>query len=134
MDARRLSALLSVAVIIIMIAGCSQTPAGKTVEVTESPDTSDNLKQALEKPISASAAQSPGGGRLTVQYAVMAICEAAGVPYQFEKSKRLAGDECRRFIAPLQVNGIPATQALSDLLAPLNLRYEVDDAGVYLSR
>ena len=64
----------------------------------------------------------------------MAICEAAGVPYQFEKSKSLAGDECRRFIAPLQVNGIPATQALSDLLTPLNLRYEIDDQGVYLSR
>ena len=95
----------------------------------------DHFKQALDRPVTINAAQSPDAEWLTVQFAAMEICKAAGnVPYQFEKSQQLAGQYARGFIEPFQANGIPASQALSSLLAPLNLRYEVDDKGVYLTK
>jgi len=117
--------------------GAKPSPAAKAGVQTPpaaSVSSVDNYKQMLDKPVTVNAAQSSGGERLTVQYAAIAICKAAGVPYQWDKSASRAGDACRRFIAPLNVNGIPAKQALTDMLAPLGVRFEVDENGIYLSK
>jgi hypothetical protein len=64
----------------------------------------------------------------------MAICEAAGVPYQFQKSQSMAGDVCRQFVAPVSVSGTSAKQALMSLLGPLGVQYEIDDIGLFLKK
>ena len=135
MQWRRFSPMLTAALIIVMMGGCKAPTTAEPAEVSKSAAAADNFRQALEQPITVNVSRSPDGNQLTVQFAAISICKAAGdVPYQFEKSQKLAGDDCRRFVAPLQVGNIPASQALSNLLAPLNLRYEVDNQGVYLTR
>jgi hypothetical protein len=106
----------------------AQTPPAAAVSLAE------QHRKALDQAVTVNAAESPGGERLTVQYAAIAICKAVGVPYQWDKSSSLAGDVCRRFIPPLNVSGVPGKQALTDLLSPLGVRFEVDDSGVYLCR
>jgi hypothetical protein len=106
----------------------AQTPPAANLSPTE------KYRQALNKPVTVNATQSPDASQLTVQYAAIAICKAAGVPYQWDKSSGLAGEVCRRFIAPLNVSGVPGKQVLTDLLSPLGIRFEVDENGVYLCR
>ena len=89
---------------------------------------------ALDKDVSVDIGQSPDGERLTVQYAVMAICDAASVPYQWEKSANLADPERRRFVTPVHVSNVAAKQAISDVLSPVGLKFDVDENGLYLHR
>lgn len=132
MYANKLCPVVCSVLLFVAVAGC-EAPA-KTKPSEPAVSEAEQYKSALEKPVTVSAAQSPDGSQLTVQYAAIAICNAAGVPYQFDKSRNLAGNQTGRFIPPLQLAGDPANQALSNLLAPLGLRYEVDDNGVYLCR
>jgi len=94
----------------------------------------DEYMKTLEKKVSVNVTNSPDGDRLTVQYAVIAVCEKAGVPYQWEKSQQLAGEATRRYVDPLEVEDKVARQALADFLAPLDLMYAVDDRGLYLTK
>ena len=96
--------------------------------------TAEEYKTSMQNEISAKVDKSPGGERLTVQFAAIAICTDAGVLYQWEKSQELAGENARRFIGPINFNKVTAEKALSSLLAPLGLTYGVDDNGVYLQR
>lgn len=89
-------------------------------------------RQKLEQPITINVTQSPDGERLTVQHAAIAIAEAAGVPYQWDKSARLADPQRRNYIEPLRVDGKPAAQAIVELLEPLEMGYGIDAGGVYL--
>lgn len=125
-----------------ILAGCSggsPAPASSAKSGTQSPPASnaspaETYRQAFEKPVTVNEAQSPGGERLTVQYAAMAICKAVDVPYQWDKSQNLAGDVCRRFIGSLNVSGMSAKQALTNVVSPLGARYEFDENGVYLCK
>lgn len=88
--------------------------------------------EKMLKTVKADCEKSPDGSGLTVQYAAIAICESAGIPYQWDKSAQLAGPEVRNFISPLHVKDLTAEQALLDLLGPMGLRFDVDQKGLYL--
>ena len=90
------------------------------------------FKAKLEKSVTADAKESPTGSGLTVQYAVIAICKAAGVPYNWDKSAKLADPQRRNFINPLNLKDKVASQAILDLTSLAGLAYGVDAGGVYL--
>ncbi|MCC6699439.1 MAG: hypothetical protein IT365_27690 [Candidatus Hydrogenedentes bacterium] len=126
-----------VVVAIAALIGCTgteQPPAPNAPQTQAGQASAAAYQTALDKPVTVSAAQSPDGAQLTVQYAAIALCEAAGVPYQWEKSRQLAGDVCSQFVPPLNVSGISGKQALTDLLTPLGVRYEIDGQGLYVTR
>ncbi len=89
-------------------------------------------KQKLEQAVTVNISQSPDNNELSVQYAVMAIAEAAGVPYQWDKSAKLADPQLRNYIDPVHIDRRIASQALTDLLKPVGLLCRVDVEGLYL--
>jgi len=101
--------------------------------LTDSPKI-QQFKNLLKTKISVDADKSPDGQAITVQYAVIAICEKAGVPYQWEKSKQLASPECRQFIASVHIKDIPAEKVITDILAPVKLGFDIDNNGLYLCK
>ena len=86
----------------------------------------------LTKTVSVDIDQSPHGGRLTVQFAVMEVCKAAGMKYQWEKSRELADDYCRNYIQPVHIHNVTAEEALAQILSPVNGSYDCDANGLYL--
>jgi len=79
----------------------------------------------LGKPVSCKAKRIP------LMYAVVGILNRAEVPFQWGRSARairaLAQQE-----ASIDVRNVPASAALARMLPPFRLKYEVDDAGVFL--
>jgi hypothetical protein len=94
----------------------------------------DRFRELLEEAVSVDIDHSPGSDRLSVQYAVMAICEAAGVPYQWDKSAELADQQQRQYTEPVHIKDVPAKDALADILGPFGLSYSLDEAGLYLHK
>jgi len=87
----------------------------------------------LKNKITISTAKSPDGDRLTVQYAAIEICKAANVPYQWDKSQKLAGEKVKQYIEPINFENIAAYEVLNSILEKVGLIYAVDDSGVYLT-
>jgi carboxyl-terminal processing protease len=94
----------------------------------------DEYRSSLSKRITANISKSPEGGQLTVQFAVIAICKTAGVPYQWEKSQKLSGAKSRRFVRPVNARNVVAEKAIRDVLAGVGLSFEVDEGGLYLTQ
>jgi prepilin-type processing-associated H-X9-DG protein len=92
----------------------------------------EGFKRQLEGPVTVHIDNSPGNDRLSIQYAVMAICKAAGVPYQWEKSAELADQQQRQYTEPVHIKDIPAKDVLADILGPVGLSYGLDEDGLYL--
>jgi len=92
------------------------------------------FKRQLEEPVTVHIAHSPENDRLSVQFAVMAICKAAGVPYNWDKSAELAEPQRRQYIEPVNIQDKIASQAIADMLGSVGLLYGVDTKGVYLYR
>ena len=90
------------------------------------------FKQRLVEPVTVHIDHSPDNDRLSVQYAVMAICKAAGVPYNWDKSAELADPQRRYYIDPVNIENNTASQAIADMVGPIGLLYGVDANGVYL--
>lgn len=67
-----------------------------------------------------------------MQYAVRAVCKSAGVPYNWDKSTKLAEPQHRHYIDPVNIEDKVASQAIADMLGPVGLLYGVDANGVYL--
>ena len=103
-----------------------------TVYLSKKGESGDYAKK-LEQPVTVNASQSPDGDRLTIQYAAIEICKAAGVPYQWKKSQKLAGEKTRRYIEPIHFENTPANQILNSILEPLGLKYAIDENGIYLT-
>ncbi|HUW35193.1 MAG TPA: protein kinase [Planctomycetota bacterium] len=82
-------------------------------------------RKALGKRISCSSAAVP------LKYAIIGIVNQAEVPCQGEKSSAALG-EAAGLIVNVAVERKPASEALDQLLKPLNLRYEIEDAGLRL--
>lgn len=101
---------------------------------TTQADTQGDMEARLKSTIAVSVDKSPNGDRLSVQYAVIGICEAAKIPYQWERSAKEADPERRRYIEPLHLGNVTAEKALKELLAPAGLAYRVDEKGLYLVR
>ncbi len=96
-------------------------------------DYSAEYTNRLKNKITVSAAKSPDGDRLTIQYATIEICKAAEVPYQWNKSQQLAGEKARRYIEPINFENISADDALRSILEPVGLKYAINKEGVYLT-
>ena len=92
----------------------------------------DPLRAALEKTVTVDIESSPEGGRLSVQYAVMEVCNAAGITYQWEKSRQLAAGYCQRFVEPVHLHNVTVEDALTQILKTVGGRYDIDVAGLYL--
>ncbi len=90
------------------------------------------FKRQLGEPVTVHIDKSPDGDRLTIQYAVMAVCKAAGVPYNWDKSAKYADPQRRNYIEPVNIENNIASQAIADMVGPVGLLYGVDAAGVYL--
>ena len=86
----------------------------------------------LHQPINVNVNENPESDTLSVQYAVIAITEAAGISYRWDKSAKLADPQRRQFVKPLNVNGKTTAQALDELLGPVGLKYDIDAEGLYL--
>lgn len=136
---KRSWALLALFVVVLL--PMSAVPASKVDGASpqreiSSPTASraDEYRLSLKKKVSVNISKSPGGGQLTVQYAVMAICEAAGVPYQWEKSSKLANTKIKNFTKPVHVTNIEAEKVLQTVLRPVRLTFEVNEGGLYLTR
>jgi len=110
----------------------NQLPKTGVVQEENPPGQIKKFKQQLEEPVTVHIDKSPDGSRLTIQYAVMAVCKAAGVPYNWDKSAELAEPERRQYIEPVNIENNIASQAIADMLGPVGLLYGVDDKGVYL--
>jgi len=98
----------------------------------QGPKTPLSYEELLKKKISVSVSHSPEGEKLSVQYAVIAVCEAAGIPYKWQKSSRLAGQERTRYIGKVQFDNIEVRQALGEILDPVGLVYRLDHDGLYI--
>ncbi len=69
----------------------------------------------------------------TIQLAAFAICKAAGVPYQSDKSAKMADPQRKLFTDRLQIKDISAKEALNSILLPAGLHYSLNNNGLYLS-
>jgi hypothetical protein len=92
------------------------------------------FSELLDGAVSVDIDHSPQNNRLSVQYAVMAICEAAGVPYQWDKSAELADPQQRQYTEPVHIKDVSAKDALADILEPAGLSYGLDEGGLYLHK
>ncbi|MEN6625295.1 MAG: M56 family metallopeptidase [Candidatus Sumerlaeia bacterium] len=90
------------------------------------------FEQYLRSTASVDIEKSPDNDQPTVQYAAMAICQQAGIPYQWDKSAKMADPERRQFIEPLKIKDVTVEKALIDLLNPVGLRFNLDDNGLYI--
>ena len=90
--------------------------------------------ERLRNNVTVDIKHSPNNKPLTVQYAVIAICKDAGIPYQWEKSAKLADPQRRNFIEPVHIENVTLEKALIDVLSPVGLRYDLDKNGLYLYR
>jgi len=98
----------------------------------DSADEKATFDQLLSKKVTVDIDKSPDGSGLTVQYAVIAVCEAAGVPYKWEKSAQLAEPQRRKFIEPLHIKEMVASEAITDILKPPGLNYAIDSDGLFI--
>lgn len=99
--------------------------------------TAGNIEQyqaALKKEVTVNVSKSPSGGRLTAQYAVMEICKAAEVPYQWSKSQKLTENECRQYVEAVDVKSVSAAEVIRKVLTPIGLNFGVDSDGLYLTK
>lgn len=91
-------------------------------------------KQRLEEAVTVSIDKSPQSDALSAQYGVIAVCEAANVPYNWDKSAKLADPQRRFFIEPVKVESKAAKDAIADIVGSVGLAYDVDENGVYLKK
>ncbi len=110
----------------------NQSSKTGVVQAESPPEQIEDFRRQLEEPVTVHIDHSQENNRLSVQYAVMAVCKAAGVPYQWDKSTELTDTECRRYIEPVNIKDRVPSQAIADMLGPLGLLYSVDAKGVYL--
>jgi len=129
-----MAALLACATVVSTSVAAASGSMEATEEVPKaSAPEAGQYRASLEKKVTVNVSESPGGGKLTIQYAVMAVCEAAGVPYQWQKSTELAGSKCRQFTKPLHVDNVEARIVIQQILSGTGLTFGVDANGLYLS-
>ena len=86
----------------------------------------------LDKLVSVDIDHSPKNTKLSVQYGVIAICEAAGVGYDWDTSGKLADPERRKYIPPIHFKNKNAHEAINEIITPLGLSYGIKDGKLYL--
>jgi len=71
--------------------------------------------------------------KLSVQYAVIAICGQAGLGYNWDESYKNTNPLCRRWVTP-EIVDTPWPKALRKILDPKGLTYDIVDNQVILRR
>jgi opacity protein-like surface antigen len=71
--------------------------------------------------------------RISIQYAVMAVARQAGYGYDWDRSFTNTNPTCRRFITP-RIKNKPFRKAMSRILKPVGLTYQIEDGKVVLFR
>ena len=90
--------------------------------------------------IGVSAAQAPPSKinysveKKSVQYVVIDLAAQVGLGYNWQKSAAQTDPERRRFLKNLTITNQPFEQAMKQVLAPVKLRYEVEDQKIVLYR
>ena len=90
--------------------------------------------------IGVSAAQAPPSKinysveKKSVQYVVIDLAAQVGLGYNWQKSAAQTDPERRRFLGNLTITNQPFEQAMKQVLAPVKLRYEVEDQKIVLYR
>lgn len=69
--------------------------------------------------------------KLTVQYAVIAVADQAGIRYDWDTSFRHTDPVCRQWITPVILNR-PFAKAMEMILAPVNLTYTISHGKIIL--
>ncbi|MFZ1074689.1 MAG: hypothetical protein WAO21_14785 [Verrucomicrobiia bacterium] len=112
----------------ILIAGCGK----KSPSSSRATDDQLATKVALTKPypLSYEGAESD---RITVQYAVMALAKQAKLGYDWDASQANAGEVCKNYITP-EIDGIPLREALTNILEPEALTYDIRDGKIVLKK
>ncbi|MCX7018806.1 MAG: HEAT repeat domain-containing protein [Candidatus Sumerlaeota bacterium] len=91
-----------------------------------------SFKNALLKKVTVDADKSPDGSGLTYQYAAAAVCNAAGIPFDWASTEKLAEPERRAFTQPLRVKDVSVEEALLSALKKSGLRFDLSERGLYL--
>jgi len=78
-------------------------------------------------------ANYPGAPRdkISVQYAVIAVADQAGIRYDWDTSFRHTDPVCRQWIAPVILNR-PFAKAMEIILTPVNLTYTIANGKIIL--
>jgi tetratricopeptide (TPR) repeat protein len=92
----------------------------------------EKFKSLLSRNIDIDIRNSPDGDRLTIQYAVLAVCEQIGVPYNFKKSIELTNSKCQKYISRVRMQNIVAYKAIDRIVQPHGLSCDFDDEGLFL--
>jgi hypothetical protein len=75
----------------------------------------------------------PGAPRekISVQYAVMAVADQAGIRYDWDTSFRHTDPVCRQWVAPTILSR-PFAKAMELILTPVNLTYTISNGKIIL--
>jgi hypothetical protein len=71
--------------------------------------------------------------RITVQYAVIELAKQAKLGYDWGASQTNAGEVCRKYITP-EIEGIPLREALTKILKPEALTYDIQGGKIVLKK
>lgn len=112
----------------ILIAGCSKKSPGSS-RVTDDPLAT---KVTLTKPYPLNFAGDESD-KITVQYAVIDLAKQAKLDYDWNASVTNAGEVCRKYITP-DIEGIPLREALTQILTPEALTYDIQSSKIVLKK
>ena len=112
----------------ILIAGCGKKlPSSSRVN-----DDPLATRVTLTKPYPLNYAGDESD-KITVQYAVLDLAKQAKLGYDWGGSQTNAGEVCRKYITP-QIEGIPLREALTQILTPEALTYDIRDGKIVLKK
>ncbi|MGP8244077.1 MAG: STN domain-containing protein [Bryobacteraceae bacterium] len=70
----------------------------------------------------------------SVQYVVVALGQEVGLRYNWKRSYRHTNPLCRRFLHNVVIEDEPFRQAIAEVLAPVGLRYRIENDEIVLYR
>jgi len=85
-------------------------------------------------PRGAGALVSYAGGGKTVQYIALELAAQVGLGYDFAKSVAETAPECQKFVDHVAIEQETFDAAMTEILAPVGLRYLVENGKVVLYR
>jgi hypothetical protein len=68
----------------------------------------------------------------SVQYVVIDLAEKVGLGYNWHKSFTQTNPLCRRFVNSISITNQPFDRAITSILKPVGLRYQIEEGKVVL--
>ena len=91
-----------------------------------------DYQAALLRTVTLRIAAGPHGAQPTVESAVAQICQHVSVPYQLQASRVYTDNKVAAAVAPMDLNGVVAADAIRAICASAGLEPQLDTHGVYL--